>query len=263
MTQEQVFKALADESRRKLLDLLYLENGQSLSQLGSQLPMTRFGVMKHLRILKGAGLITMRKRGRETLHYLNAVPIQMVYNRWVSKYSRGWARSLTELKYEIEETEAKKMTETRTSETTQQVFQIYIKTTPERLWQALTDGEMTKKYYYGTRAESDWKADSTYRYNGDGGDALVDGKVIESDPPRRLVTTFNPHWDAACADYPQSKVTFEVEPHGSICRLTLVHEGMAAGHPITEGIFRGWSEILSGLKTLLETGEPMAPPTDS
>jgi DNA-binding transcriptional ArsR family regulator len=103
MTHEQVFKALADESRRKLLDLLYLEDGQSLSQLGSQLPMTRFGVMKHLRILKEAGLIATRKSGRETLHYLNAVPIQMVYDRWVSKYSRGWARSLTELKYDIEE----------------------------------------------------------------------------------------------------------------------------------------------------------------
>jgi uncharacterized protein YndB with AHSA1/START domain len=155
------------------------------------------------------------------------------------------------------------MTETRTTETTQQVFQIYIKTTSERLWQALTDGEMTKKYYYGTRAESDWKPNSTYRYNGNGSDALVDGKVIESDPPRRLVTTFNPHWDASCADYPESKVTFEVEPQGGICRLTLIHEGMAAGHPVTEGIFRGWSEILSGLKTLLETGEPMKASTDS
>jgi DNA-binding transcriptional ArsR family regulator len=104
MDQDLIFKALADISRRKLLDLLFLTDGQSLSELAGHLPeMTRFGVMKHLKLLKQAGLVTTRKQGRETLHYLNAVPIQMVYDRWVSKYSRGWARSLTELKYDLEE----------------------------------------------------------------------------------------------------------------------------------------------------------------
>lgn len=104
MDQDLVFKALADVSRRKLLDLLFLNDGQSLSELAGHLAeMTRFGVMKHLKLLKQAGLVTTRKKGRETLHYLNAVPIQMVYDRWVSKYSKGWARSLTELKYELEE----------------------------------------------------------------------------------------------------------------------------------------------------------------
>jgi DNA-binding transcriptional ArsR family regulator len=105
MDQELVFKALADVSRRKLLDLLFLKNGQSLGELCAPLEseMTRFGVMKHLKILKQAGLVTTRKQGRETLHFLNPVPIQMVYDRWVSKYSKGWARSLTELKYELED----------------------------------------------------------------------------------------------------------------------------------------------------------------
>jgi len=100
-----VFKALGDVSRRKLLDLLFQKNGQPLSELSAHLEneMTRFGVMKHLKILKQAGLVTTRKQGRETLHFLNPVPIQMVYDRWVSKYSKGWARSLTELKYELEE----------------------------------------------------------------------------------------------------------------------------------------------------------------
>ena len=98
-----VFKALGDVSRRKLLDLLFLKNGRSLGELSAHLgEMTRFGVMKHLKILKQAGLVTTRRRGRETLHFLNPVPIQMVYDRWVSKYSKGWARSLTELKYELE-----------------------------------------------------------------------------------------------------------------------------------------------------------------
>jgi DNA-binding transcriptional ArsR family regulator len=112
MDQDLVFKALADVSRRKLLDLLFLKDGQSLSELAGHLAeMTRFGVMKHLKLLKQAGLVTTRKQGRETLHYLNAVPIQMVYDRWVSKYSKGWARSLTELKYELEEEDSKQNTE--------------------------------------------------------------------------------------------------------------------------------------------------------
>lgn len=149
------------------------------------------------------------------------------------------------------------MTETRSAEkTTKQVYQIYIKTTPDRLWQALTDGKITRKYYYGTRADSDWKADSNYSYNSEDGKVLVDGKILESDLNRRLVTTFNPHWEGS-AGYPESKVTFEIEELGNLCKLTLIHERMLAGHELTEGIFRGWSEILSGLKTLLETGEPL------
>lgn len=249
-----VFKALADESRRKLLDLLFLKDGQSLSSLEEHLPMTRFGVMKHLKVLKQARLVTTKKDGRETLHFINAIPIQMVYDRWVSKYSRGWARSLTELKYDLE---ADEMAEAKTAETNKLVFEIYIKTTPERLWQALTDGAMTEKYYYGTRAESNWKEGSPYKYIGGDGSTMLDGTVLESDPPRRLVATFNPHWMPDAGEFPESKVTYEITPAGEACRLTLVHEGLVAGNPMTEGISGGWSEILSGLKTLLETGQPL------
>lgn len=255
MDQELVFKALSDESRRKLLDLLFLRDGRSLSELEAHLPMTRFGVMKHLKVLKAASLIATRKNGRETLHFLNAVPIQMVYDRWVSKYSRGWARSLTELKYDLEAVE---MAEARKAETTNLVFEIYINTTPEKLWQALTDGAMTEKYYYGTRVESDWKNGSIYRYLGSDGTSLVDGQVVESERLKRLVTTFNPHWDPQSeGQITESRVTFEIEKLGDACKLTLVHEGLGVGEPLTDGIFRGWSEILSGLKTLLETGKPL------
>ncbi|MBV9215856.1 MAG: SRPBCC domain-containing protein [Acidobacteria bacterium] len=258
MDPEQVFKALGDKSRRRLLDLLFLKDGRSLTELEAGLPMTRFGVMKHLRVLESAGLITTKKRGRETLHYLNAIPIQQVYDRWVSKYSKGWARSLTELKYDLEERtmEDNEMAEAQTADTTTHVYQIYIRTTPEKLWQALTVGDLTEKYYYGTRVDSDWKEGSGYAYRGADGEALVDGSIIESEENKRLVTTFNPHWQGADG-YPESTVTFEIEPVGKICKLTLTHEKMAAGHEITQGIFRGWSEILSGLKTLLETGEAL------
>ena len=166
MEHELVFKALGDESRRRLLDLLFLKDGRSLSELEEHLPMTRFGVMKHLKILKEAGLIVTRKSGRETLHYLNAIPIQMVYDRWVSKYARGWARSLTELKYDLE---ANEMAEAAKAETTKQVFEVYIRTTPEKVWQAITDGSFTQKYYFETRVESDWKPGSEYKYRMDDG----------------------------------------------------------------------------------------------
>lgn len=100
---DEVFKALADPTRRQLLDALFERDGQSLGELERPLEMSRFGVMKHLGVLEGAGLVTTRRRGREKLHFLNPVPIQLVYERWVSKYREPWASALTELKREIEE----------------------------------------------------------------------------------------------------------------------------------------------------------------
>src|SRR5687767_4738818 len=133
---DAVFKALADPTRRSLLDELFQEDGQTLSALEERLPMTRFGVMKHLKVLEEAGLVVARKRGREKLHFLNAVPIRLVHDRWVSKFAEPWAATLSELKTSIEEA------------TMEKVFEIYIKTTPERLWQALTDSEMRAKYSF-------------------------------------------------------------------------------------------------------------------
>ena len=99
---DEVFKALADPTRRELLDRLFAEDGQSLSALEEGLPMSRFGVMKHLKVLEGAGLVTTRRRGREKLHFLNSVPIRLIYDRWVSKYAEPWASALSELKQDIE-----------------------------------------------------------------------------------------------------------------------------------------------------------------
>ena len=102
---DEVFKALADPSRRTLLDALFAEDGQTLSALEERLPMTRFGVMKHLKVLEEAGLVTSKRRGREKLHFLNPVPIRLVHDRWVSKYAEPWAAGLSELKQDIEEKE--------------------------------------------------------------------------------------------------------------------------------------------------------------
>src|SRR5436305_7741790 len=141
---DDVFKALADPTRRSLLDELYKEDGQTLTALEKRLPMTRFGVMKHLRVLEEAGLVTSRKRGREKLHFLNVVPIRLVHDRWVSKYAEPWAAALTGLKHDLE------------GRTMEKVFEIYIKTTPERLWEAITSSEMRQKYTFGVGVETDW-----------------------------------------------------------------------------------------------------------
>ncbi len=100
---DAVFKALADPTRRDLLDRLFEQDGQTLSSLEQELPMTRFGVMKHLKVLKEAGLVSTKRRGREKLHFLNPVPIRLIHDRWVSKYTEPWAAALSGLKYDIEE----------------------------------------------------------------------------------------------------------------------------------------------------------------
>src|ERR1700716_1984827 len=169
---DDVFKALADASRRKLLDRLFKRDGQTLGELCERVDMTRFGVMKHLRVLEGAGLVVTEKRGREKLHHLNPMPIRLVHDRWVSKYRAPFAAALSDLKSRLEEP----MAET-------QVYELFIKTTPEDLWQGLTDGEVTKKFFFGETVHSDWKRGSPWHSTGPQGSRDVEGTVVESDPP--------------------------------------------------------------------------------
>lgn len=246
---DAIFKALADPSRRTLLDRLFQQDGQTLSELQAYLPMSRFGTMKHLRILEDAGLIVTRKVGREKRHYLNPVPIQLVYDRWVSKYARPWALALTGLKYALEERpmDAKPA----------HLFEVYIRTTPERLWQALTDKELTAQYYFGSGVISTWEPGSTYRFPTPGGTDFATGENLEVDPPRKLVQTFRILWAGPEAAEHHSRCTWEITPMGGACKLTLTHEQLAVGPELEAGIVSGWNQILSGLKTLLETGEPL------
>jgi DNA-binding transcriptional ArsR family regulator len=177
---DDVFRALADPTRRELLDELFNEDGQTLSALEARLPMTRFGVMKHLRVLEEAGLVVTRRRGREKLHFLNPVPIRLVHDRWVSKYAAPWAATLSDLKHTLE------------GKTMEKVFEIYIKTTPDRLWEAITDPELRAKYNFGLGIESDWTAGSRYvSTHPQAPGPLCEGENLEVDPPRRLVQSFN------------------------------------------------------------------------
>ena len=244
---DDVFRALADPTRRSLLDELYRQDGQTLSALEQRLPMTRFGVMKHLRVLEEAGLVVRRRHGREKLHFLNPVPIRLVHDRWVSKYAEPWAATLSGLKHELED------------ETMEKVFEIYIKTTPERLWEAITDPELRAKYNFGVGVQSDWAPGS--RYEGRHAVApgiLWEGENLEVEPPRRLVQSFNALWGEGVKREQTSRITWEIEPVADSCRLTVIHDQLRDG--ANDELFGGWPMILSGLKTLLETGETLTTP---
>ncbi len=243
---DAVFRALADPTRRQLLDELYREDGQTLGALEERFTMTRFGVMKHLRQLEEAGLVVTRRRGREKLHFLNPVPIRLVHDRWVSKYAEPWTAALSGLKQRLENPMEK-------------IYEIYIRTTPDRLWEAITDGDIRSRYQFGARIDSDWVAGTHYEMRHPGNpDALADGVVLEADPPRRLVHTMVALWSDEVRSEGSSRVTWEIEPVGDSCRLIVTHDELR--DDANQQIYGGWPMILSGLKTWLETGELLTTP---
>jgi len=243
---DEVFRALADPTRRSLLDQLFREDGQTLTALEGRFRMTRFGVMKHLKQLEEAGLVVTKRRGREKLHFLNPVPIRLVHDRWVSKYAEPWTAGLSELKDKLEERVEK-------------VFEIYIKTTPERLWDAITDREIRSKYNFGVHIDSDWTPGSRYETSHPTNNGpLVEGENLEVDPPRRLVQSMRALWGEDVKREGTSRVTWEIEAVGDSCRLTVTHDELREG--ANEELYGGWPMILSGLKTYLETGELLTTP---
>jgi len=243
---DDVFRALADPTRRSLLDELFRQDGQTLGALADRFAMTRFGVMKHLRVLEDAGLVVTRRRGREKLHYLNPVPIRLVHDRWVSKFAEPWVAGLSDLKARLERPMEK-------------VFEIYIKTTPERLWQAITDTDQRRRYWFGLGVSSDWTPGSPYEARHPAApEPIHTGENLEVDPPRRLVQSFDALWSDDARAEGTSRVTWEIEPIGDSCRLTVTHDQLRDGG--SPEIYGGWPQILSGLKTLLETGESLTTP---
>ena len=138
------------------------------------------------------------------------------------------------------------------------VFEIYIKTTPERLWEAITDPEMRAKYSFGVETHSDWTPGSSYEGSVPGVIDIAAGENLEVDPPRRLVQSFNALWSNEVKAAGTSRVTWEIEPVGSSCRLRVTHDQLAEG--ANSELYGGWPMILSGLKTWLETGERLTTP---
>ncbi len=249
---DAIFKALADDTRRQILDCLQQRDGQTLGDIEQALAdagveMTRFGVMKHLKVLEAASLVVSRRQGRFKFHYLNVVPLQQVIDRWIEPLTRKpMARAVLDLKSRLEESDVS------VSEKPDFVLETYINTTPQDLWDALLDGVMTPKFYFGTRVETDGKKGGRLDYYKPDGGIMLGGEIIEADPPKRLEATFEPNWGEPAP--PVSRYVYEIEPAGDACKLTILHFGVT---PELEGVRDGWSRIAAGLKTLLETGEPL------
>jgi uncharacterized protein YndB with AHSA1/START domain/DNA-binding transcriptional ArsR family regulator len=253
LSDDLVFRALADPTRRFLLDLLFNMGGQSLGELQAEVnDMTRFGVMKHLRILEAAGLVVTRKAGREKLHYLNVVPVQLIHDRWVSKYTRPSAAALAGLKAALERTGSM-------APVPKQVYQIFIRAMPEEVWDAITKPEFTTQYFYGSRVETTGKRATPIRHHSSDGTSLWgDDIIVESDPPRRLVHTWRALYDPELAAEPPSRVTWEIEPQpDGVTKLTVIHDELEQAPKTAAHVAGGWMFILSGLKSVLETGSAL------
>jgi len=246
-----VFRALSDPSRRLLLDRLFERDGQTLGELCAHLPeMTRFGVMKHLGVLEAAGLVSSHRAGREKRHYLNPVPIRLIHDRWISKYAEPVLGAMSALKQHLEDP--------RPMDTFDHVYSVYIQASPERVWRAITDGDDTVRYYYGTRVASTWTEGAPLVYSYPDGSVAADGTVLEVAPPVRLKMSFHPRWDPAIEAEGPIEMAWLLEPAGAATKLTVQTFAVRRGSHIETEFTGGWVYIVSGLKTLLETGQPIS-----
>lgn len=243
-----IFRALADPGRRVLLDRLFERDGQTLGELCGHLPgMTRFGVMKHLGVLEEANLVTTVKVGREKRHFLNPVPIRLAHDRWISKFAEPVVSAMSSLKRQLE----------TPMERIDHIYSVYIKAPPDRVWRAITDGDDTVRYYYGTRVASDWTPGSTLTYAYPDGTTAADGKVIELDPGRRVVMSFHPRWDPVIMAEGPVRMTWEVAPSDDGGTKLTVTSALLPNSKTSEEFAGGIVYIVSGLKTFVETGEPL------
>ena len=210
--------------------------------------MARQSATQHLDVLVRANLVTVVRRGRERLHYLNPAPIHEIERRWIAEFDKPRLRALDAIKKQAEEY----------AMIPNYVYVTYIRANPEQVWRALTDADLTAQYW-GHANVSDWQPGSTWEHRRVDGSGAVDvvGKVLEAEPPARLVMTFE---DSPDEEREPSVVTFLVEPHEDIVRLTVTHENLP-NDEMRKGISDGWPAVLANLKSLLETGDvlPQAP----
>jgi uncharacterized protein YndB with AHSA1/START domain/DNA-binding transcriptional ArsR family regulator len=251
---DKVFKALADETRRYLLDSLHERNGQTLAELCEHLDMARQSATQHLAVLEAANLVSTVRRGREKLHYLNPVPMHEINARWIDKFEHPRLEALRTLKRRAEEEDM-----TDKSDKPNFAYVTYIESTPEKVWHALTDADLSAAYW-GHANISEWQTGSRWEHRRTDGSGIGDivGTVLETAPPKRLVITFAGPGEERRAG--PSKVTFDIEPYGEIVRLTVTHEDLADQAEYDDAS-AGWPAVLANLKSLLETGHvlPQAP----
>jgi uncharacterized protein YndB with AHSA1/START domain/DNA-binding transcriptional ArsR family regulator len=242
-----VFQALADDTRRGILDRLRISDGQALSMLNIGLEMTRQSLTQHLVVLERANLISVVRHGRERLHYLNPVPIYDIQHRWLSRFDVPRLETIRHIKEEAELMESPDF-----------VYTTYIEASAERVWDALTSEKFTADFW-GHSNVSDWEVGSRWEHVRTDGSGAADvvGRVVESDRPHRLAMTFG---DPDETPAPVPLVTFTIETFHDIVKLTIVHEHIGSNDERAAAA-AGWSSVFANLKTLLETGHtlPQAP----
>jgi uncharacterized protein YndB with AHSA1/START domain/DNA-binding transcriptional ArsR family regulator len=251
---DPVFRALADPTRRLLLDRLRERNGQTLRELCEHLDMARQSATQHLDLLERADLVTVVRRGRERLHYLNPAPIHEIEERWISGFDKPRLQAISAIKHRAEEYAMATATPVPTY-----VYVTYIRASAEQVWHALTDADLTARYW-GHANVSDWRAGSAWEHTRVDGSGVVDvaGTVLETEPPTRLRITFGPPGDVPSTG--PTVVTFLVEPDHDIVRLTVTQENLPDQEAL-DAISHGWPAVFANLKSLLETGDvlPHAP----
>lgn len=247
-----IFKALSDETRRTLLDSLRQRDGQTLSELEKQTGLSRFGVMKHLKVLEDASLVVTRRSGRFKHHYLNAVPLQQLADLWIEPMvQKPAARRVLDLKAQLERPEAMNAT-TNTEQNPDFVLETFIRTTPAKLWDALTKkGEPAKYHFAAADVQSDLTVGGRFDHLTPDGNLMLGGEILAIEPERRLELTFEPGWMGP--DAVASRCVYEIEVEGDHCKLTVLHFAIPDGQG---GVREGWARVVSALKTYLETGQP-------
>ena len=245
-----MFRALADPTRRMLLDRLRERPGQTLGELCAPLAMARQSATDHLRVLEAANLVSTVRHGREKLHYLNPVPLWNMQERWMARFEAPRLQALSAVKRQAEE---KSVTDRPAY-----VYVTYIESTPERVWDALTDADLTAQFW-GHANVSDWEAGSPWQHvRVDGSDvADVVGTVLAAERPRLLTITFASP-DQESPEEP-SVVTFTIEPFHAIAKLTVMHAKLRDDQA-WQAISLGWPAVCANLKSLLETGRVLSSP---
>ena len=250
---DETFAAINDDGRRLLLDALFERDGQTLVELAALLPdMTRQGVMNHLRILESAGMVMTHKVGRQKFHYLNPVPIQLISDRWISKYAAPRADTLVGIKDRAEKGNV--------MEQPVHIYQAYIRASVDDVWQAIVNPDQTVQYFYGTRVQSDWQVGSPMNYLNNDGDRVSEGTVLAIDPPNRIEFTFTALWDQALATEGPCREVWSIRDVNGMSQLTIELYDLTTDSATYRDFVEGFPYIVSGLKTLLETGTPLPAP---
>lgn len=239
---DDLFKALNDPARRALLDALRLQDGQTLGELETVLDMTRFGVMKHLKVLETANLIVPRKVGRFKYHYLNPLPLQDLMDRWVAPFLQRQARELSDLKARLERSTAMQKPDF--------MMQTFIRCDQDALWAALTEADRMAAYHFACNSvQGNAKVGETTHFIFPNGDPMLRQVTTALDPKSRIAMTFEPLFMGP--DARPSHMVYLIEPQGEMCKLTIEHYDIAPGQ---EGFGEGWARLAASLKTYLETG---------